>query len=1067
VTSQPTGTFSIKTVAGEKQSLAPASARPVELMIGPYRCGKTQWLIEELIDFCRENPFAGATILVPSQRYQTLLEERVRQSLVSRAEKNGRSGPLGLVGLKIGSFYRICETVLRQAGVSFRVIPDKVRPSLIQRVLNKLDRAEKLVALKPIIHFSGTHLSIIDLIDEFERAALSPEDIILQLEQTAQSESRYLELARIYQAYWQELQELGYIDERGLAFKAREVLAGNSSASVRLGLLAVDGFDRFNTLQLQVLAGLTEHASRTRICFDYLDKAGNSDDPAFDYLWKEASYLELMKLFNARFEVLTAPPVSNVFVREVEKFRAGDRFFEMQEVARQVKELIVEKNVRANDVLVVARSLRPYKAAIAAAFEQAGLAWFVDESVNLCALPMVQFLLKLLHLAKDEFQRRDVLNCLRSPYLNTDATGMPRAFIERLEKISLGLNITGGREQWSALTGELEGNEADGQNLLVFFERITPPLSGLLSDYIAWCETTIEDFLSLQFQDDNCDRFAAYEEQKALAEFKRALAALMHEETILGESDYTREAFLHRLDALVERANIRKLPRDREHVTICGADLAPNRSYDYVFVAGLAEGEFPRRATRSGFIGADEVARWASFGINIHNPRFHPSFEPALFHSLVERARAKVFLSHPSFELNGDELLPSFFLTGGKAEESSAIRGAGPFAKSLARPLSIRDALAGWLWQGPDHPIAQEMLSNPLLKDALEQIAEPLMVARSRGASGGANLYNGCLKDLVETGVLQVKMPERWSASKLNDYGQCPFKYWMTHVLKAEPLEEPESSLPRRILGELYHKALELFYRRLNQEGLKLGVADEDICRDHLTASIAEALLWLESRKDVKQGEFWQYERQEIEFRLRRFIHREWQRAIRDKEGFRPYLLEAGFGLSEQSSAPPLVIEHKGRNILIRGRVDRIDIADSQDGVVRARIVDYKSGSSAISKEDAVKGRNIQLPLYAMAVEQAILPGSDVVAAAYLSVSSGEPIGQLALGSAEKTKSRDGEPAPPMFQIVERQVKATVDGIECGDFSVRPNGGAVCKKCPHSSVCRVSESGLVWQSQEF
>src|SRR5262249_19013337 len=127
-------------------------------------------------------------------------------------------------------------------------------------------------------------------------------------------------------------------------------------------------------------------------------------------------------------------------------------------------------------------------------------------------------------------------------------------------------------------------------------------------------------------------------------------------------------SFLKHLEHLIDKANFRRPMRSRNAVLVCGADLAPNESIGEIYVAGLTEGEFPRRGGQKGFLNNEEVAKWASFGIDIHNPRFHPAFETALFSSLVERARSQAHLSCPLYGLDGDELVPSFLFSNGDAE---------------------------------------------------------------------------------------------------------------------------------------------------------------------------------------------------------------------------------------------------------------------------------------------------------------------------------------------------------------------------------------------------------------
>ena len=202
-----------------------------------------------------------------------------------------------------------------------------------------------------------------------------------------------------------------------------------------------------------------------------------------------------------------------------------------------------------------------------------------------------------------------------------------------------------------------------------------------------------------------------------------------------------------------------------------------------------------------------------------------------------------------------------------------------------------------------------------------------------------------------------VPTPDFWSATLLNDYGKCPFRYWVSHVLACNPIEEPEIGLPRRILGETYHKALELYYRKMVRDNLRLGVSDPALCRQLFESAMQDSLDWVEKKPGVRLGEFWFYEKQEIIFRLNRFFQKEIERASVDENGFSPSILEAAFGIAGKESSPPLSIRHNGGEILVRGCIDRVDTAQHADGKesIKVRIIDYKTGSGAITKDDALQ----------------------------------------------------------------------------------------------------------------
>lgn len=1144
-----------------------AERRVVDLIIGPYRTGKTLLMIDEIIAVSLSDPLAENIVLVPSQRYKNLLLGRIAAQLTGR---RGGDELAGLCGLRILSFYQLCQRILRGCGASHKLIPDKVRPALIQKVLNQLSEGGNLDGLGPIVHYAGTHRGVLDLIDEFERAAISPADLIEQLETSAHTASKQMELAQIYQSYWQELERIGFIDQRGLAFRLREVLSAPPQLSAPLAtsaplppaaplpsaplpsvphqapainFLAVDGFDRFNALQIHVLSSLIPYVTKMTLCFDY---APPDSTHASDYLWKESSYTLLMGALGGRarlrhagdrsgredsgagaggggtgsgaeqsIHTIAIAPIKrrrtktvnagvvqlNLFVDAAERLSEKnvvipdavlqrepaaikkvvclDRFFEMEEIARQVKDRLLTQNTHADDMLVVVRNVRQYQQAIHAAFEKAGLSYFIDETVELASLPIIQFLLLLVSLSTRGFRRRDVLQLLRSPYFDHLALGMSAFDIERADELSIDQQVVAGVEQWA----EIGRKDAQLSALLAsFFERCAPQAvqAGMqpVENHVKWCEDLLE-LLLVPFDDDWRDLHQLWEEQQALNEFKKLLASLMLEQQILDASQeaISFDSFVKRLRHLVERANFRRIPRTREYITICSAELAPNRLYEHIFIAGMVEGEFPRRSGQSGFVGADELARWSSFGVELDNPRHHPAFEPALFNSLIQRARQSVHLSCPAHEITGEELMPSFLLTRGEKRAFDSIERIAPCKPSQARGLSARDAVGAWLWCEHDADSAA-LLVRPDTRELIESIQDYIAAAKARALAVRDSPFNGYLSDLVLSGALRVDVPQKWSATRLSDYGRCPFRFWVSHVLRVEPFEEPEMELSARLLGRTYHKAFENFYQVMAEKNKILWLTGKDVYEPIFDEAVGRALRWLETQPEVRKGEFWQYQKNEIIFRMQQFLAAEVERGSRERETFVPFLMESGFGMDE-AGPPALVIKSPRGDVVVRGQVDRIDVSLPADMSSlpakttpqwwrgRVRVVDYKSSARYISKDDAITGRNLQLPLYALAVQRSILPGSQVVQGRYLSFGSGRATGSLYFARAQQPQ--DAESDAELAEVIEEDVLAMaerhvlnfVDGVASGDFSIRPNGTNVCKDCIHKTICRIREGNFL------
>lgn len=1064
--------------------------RWTRVLLGPYRSGKSVALLTELTKHCREDVLAlgDALLIVPSKRYQRLVERRILKLLrkefsgdetvnaiantfevVEGEEEEGVPELVmpavpsrGYVGLNVASFYQACSMILRRCGIVPRVIPEAVRPALVARVLSELKADGKLEHLLPIVDFVGTHSALLDLIDELERSGLSPNDVIHRIQVSAAQSSRHYELALVYKGYWEELDRIGYLDNRRVAFKCREVLAARSSKEPLFGFVGIDGFDRFNHLQLQVLQELSKHSRKSVVCFDYsLDE---TDEARREYMWKDSSFEDLQRIFNeAEFLWSDGDEASVPAQAPLQAFKSVDRFLEMEEVARKVKHSLVVNQTSPDELLVVVPSLRDYKGAIEAAFDDAGVPYFVDEPIRMMTLPIVQFAVSLLNAFHNDFARSVIVRSMTSRFFNRASFNLTKENIIALDRASQKEKLIGGRVEWLRVAEKLGLSE----HVAALLDCLTPPDSTApLTTFVSWCEDVLAACLFVDMDAEFQDPVQGWTEERALMEVQNLWASLVQEDAILYgdrggfKSDY--HGFLKKMMHAFEKSNFRAAPAASNSIIVSSVDLADSRRFDEVYLAGLVEGEFPRRLGGRGFVSADEVKRWELFGVDIRSPRMHPAFEYALFRSLLDRARKQVYLSYPMWDMSGEELLPSFFLTGESLPVT--VVEAPPFKQSMTNPVSERNRMAGMLWNDVFDPDTVD--GAPFIGDLYRQLEDSIAMVRARTEGATESPFNGYLADSVKSGALSVSLPSRFSASRLNEYGKCPFRYWMSHVLKLTPHEEATVKLEVRELGETYHLALEKFYEVLIKNQISLPNGDREAIEKHYDEAIAEALAWLENKRGANYSEFWEYEKKEIIFRLKRFLEKEIDRAVRSKIDYVPHLVEAAFGMDDKNpsvSAPALKVTDGKRTVEFRGKIDRIDIAGGLSTLhrmaesgsskgVSTRVIDYKAGSSSIPPREANEGRNLQLPIYALAVERCILPGSNAAAGNYLSFTSGAPIGSLVF-DREKEDDRGFVDTKRIEQYILDYVEKMAQGV----FTVKPSIASVCENCDHKRVCRVTE----------
>ncbi|MBQ8522867.1 MAG: PD-(D/E)XK nuclease family protein [Clostridia bacterium] len=183
------------------------------------------------------------------------------------------------------------------------------------------------------------------------------------------------------------------------------------------------------------------------------------------------------------------------------------------------------------------------------------------------------------------------------------------------------------------------------------------------------------------------------------------------------------------------------------------------------------------------------------------------------------------------------------------------------------------------------------------------------------------------------------------SASALENYFQCPLKYFFSYILK---LKEPVSSEIEMLdIGNILHELAYFYY----------------LCKDRLTLDINKFCSETIKKLIEKDEKLVQHINNPILINLiaeaERFILH--LRNLDNNSEFVPTYFEKSFGANKSLDALPLT-----DNISLKGKVDRIDIYNEY-----FRIIDYKSGNADASLDELYYGKKLQLFLYALAIQNA------------------------------------------------------------------------------------------------
>lgn len=279
------------------------------------------------------------------------------------------------------------------------------------------------------------------------------------------------------------------------------------------------------------------------------------------------------------------------------------------------------------------------------------------------------------------------------------------------------------------------------------------------------------------------------------------------------------------------------------------------------------------------------------------------------------------------------------------------------------------------------------------------------------------------------------------SASDLEQYLQCPYRYYCSRILNLEPEEEVEEVLTSQDFGTLVHRVMRAFWDPDRKEILQLpGPFSGDISSQ---APLAEELLQAIADAEFAGVSPGDLDGQRSVRRFRRMIPDiVGAEQLRWEEGWRPHLFEHEF-LYSPGSGP----------VSFRCRVDRVDL--HRDGTHLA-VLDYKTGYSPGDKELA-QGTRPQLFLYALAAAKKLNRQPLQLVYYNLKPSKSSPVGTGSLyskGELSASVERRLE-LLPQYEALSHQVAVALGSGNPVDFPAI--AGATCRFCSYAGVCRKPE----------
>ena len=435
-------------------------------------------------------------------------------------------------------------------------------------------------------------------------------------------------------------------------------------------------------------------------------------------------------------------------------------------------------------------------------------------------------------------------------------------------------------------------------------------------------------------------------------------------------------------------------PRERRYGAVFVASPEAVRglpAFDVVFVPGMAEKLFPRRILEDPVL-SDEQRRALGPALVTNEQRVER--ERLALRLAVGAARQRVYLSYSRLDLqHARPRVPSFYCL----EVLRAVQGRLPGFGELARMAEVTGA-ARLAWPAPERPrmaideaehdlALLERLREAAPEEAAATVSFLLTTNTHLGRAVRFRAERWGKKWSSADGLVRPSPAARealqahqlsargYSATALQNYAVCPYRFLLYAVLRLAPREVPEpidemSPLQR---GSLVHEIQFLVLRALSEErGLPVTPASLERAWDLLDGVIAEVTERYRDDFAPAIERVWDDGVAAVRADLREWLRRE----AEGGGGWTPWRFEYSFGIpaghagqerelqDPHSTDDPALLEC---GIRLRGKIDLVE----RDDAGRLRVTDHKTGKVWFNRDGVIQGGKVLQPvLYGLAARQ-------------------------------------------------------------------------------------------------
>ena len=953
------------------------------IIYGRSGCGKTNFIFNEI-----KKKILGKNkiyIIVPEQ-YSFSAEKHLLDSIEANSSLNAEVLTLSRMADRVIS-ETIGNNVIHLSKIGKSMIVYDVLEQLKNK-LNFLNNTEKNMELATT------------MITEFKKHNIHSDEIEQIIEKV---DDEYLKLKlkdskEILEKYQEQI-EGNFLDESDRL----ELLAKNIELVDFFtdSIIYIDEFAGFTPNEYNIIEKLCTLAKELTVtlCTDSLETVENIDESIYYFNQITAEKLiqiakrcgcfiskvnlgKSKRFSSQELQVLEENIYNNTIVKIEEKtkdlslFIAKNPSTEIENVATTILKLVKDEKYRYKDIAVVSADLDTYEIDIKEIFNKYNIPVFIDEKGDINGNILMKYIISLLNILSTNFSYESMFSYIKSGLLDIEDDDI---FI--LEKYVNKWGIRGSKwykqdfiyeekndiqDRINKIRKQVIGTIFDFKNRLTG-DKTAKEISANLYEFIN--ENNIQTKIN-QMADEieqTGQRVIAEEYRAGIKLFFDVLDEIV---LIFDKQKMSFERFNKILQVGISKSEFGSIPASFDQVLFGDIDRSKTRDIKALFLIGLNDGVIPRILKDEGFINDKDRELLKENDIELAKSSVELLYENQFnIYKVLSTPKEKLFLSYSVANKEGMALRSSILIAQIKKIFANLCQRSDVINQEY--DITTKEATLDLAVEKYRQYIDEEEIEaewkdviNWFKKNNKDRIKKIFRGARFSNLP--ERVSNSNIKKLYGNSL-------RTSVSRLEQYRRCPFSFHMKYGLKLK--EEDEFKIRSLDTGNFMHEVIDSFFTKIEEKELDVkNISKEELFRI-VSEIINEKLGMSKNYIFSSSPKFIVLTR-----RLKNVVYESINYIVETLKYSKFELYGHEIEFNEKAEFKPLVIElDDGNKVVVTGKIDRVDIAKTDDGNY-VRIIDYKSSVKDVDLNQFVGGIQIQLLTYLdEVVKQKELEGTGIL----------------------------------------------------------------------------------------